>query len=416
MRERNRGTYSAVAKLDNYATTKVAPYPYAFQSTTWGLMIGGNEIMFDNVIPGFAARRTKGEVFFNSLDHTIRKQEVVSEGTLELRSKGPWANNPTRYTTWKYVGSWAACHVPFIVDKWGNKLFEPPELIESNELLDLQSQVAAEVMRTRGMNQGNLFESIAQYQQLLALVPGILQNARKIFLRTNRGNTLNQFLINEWRTTRSYASAYLLYRYGLKPLVMDIMLVVNGIKKGIGQKRVTTRAQASLLRDDDNFIIATSAGDLQYEIAASCIDDLLVRGMSLDDTMVTVADNLGLSAKALLTTPWELLTRSFVLDWFINAGDFFAALIPAFGYRNLGSALVEKRTRTALIRSQNFSVAGSATWGAVLGVPSDVFRVTVTTKKRTPLPTPKLVVRNDFGFAKLTRLADAIALLRQLRV
>jgi hypothetical protein len=48
-------------------------------------------------------------------------------------------------------------------------------------------------------------------------------------------------------------------------------------------------------------------------------------------------DVFGLSFKEIPITAWELVPYSFVIDWFVNAGDYIQAVTPKLGVKVLGS-------------------------------------------------------------------------------
>jgi hypothetical protein len=127
---------------------------------------------------------------------------------------------------------------------------------------------------------------------------------------------------------------------------------------------------------------------------------------------MSMANRLGFTAKGLVTLPWELLTLSFVVDWFVNVGDYLGALAPSPGWNQLGTILCVTEeivnTVTALGDTEDTQlysilspVQGSAT-------------IKVTTEwRQAPYP-PSLVVRPKFGlFDGGLRDADAFFLAGQ---
>jgi hypothetical protein len=246
-----------------------------------------------------------------------------------------------------------------------------------------------------------LYETLAEMDSIIGTIPGIVKPFLKA-LSQNRG------LLDR---ARGIGSAYLAYRYGLKPLMSDLVGVVEGLQKAVGRVRQTSRGSSSLSIAKSEFSSGGWGGACTFDKLYTHREDLIVRAMSLDEFEASVASNAGFTAKGLLTLPWELLPYSFVVDWFANIGDFVGSLVPSFGYSQLGSCLVldnklvtEYRIGTTYPRSD-----------LALDVPITGTNVrTWIHKSRTTQPlTPGLVLRSDFRFSNLTRAADAISLILQ---
>jgi hypothetical protein len=122
-------------------------------------------------------------------------------------------------------------------------------------------------------------------------------------------------------------------------------------------------------------------------------------------------NNIGFSGKNLLTLPWELIPYSFVVDWFANIGDFVGAITPSLGVKQLGTAATIERTNT-----MEANIVGiSAPTGWTINVPGfGSYKTSLNSRNRaTTLPSPRIVIKNDFRFSNLTRVLDATGLLLQ---
>lgn len=421
MRIRTSGTYSESAKVDRFYTTKTSPYPYVSGGAIHGLAIGNTAVMTDEVIPNFQARKARGERFFNPMVRTTREQGTLRKtATLELRAKSPWSNSPLQYTKWKYIGDRAAVAAPYFLDEWGNKLYPMPSLASQEDLDAARLEVETRMLNERGRGDANLFETLAEYEQALSLVPGALRSFAGI-LKTSLGLlysfTLKQAVGKGRKLSKDVSGAYLLYRYGAKPLMQDLVAVLELISTGAESPEVTTRSKIEL--SNAQTIAHGSGGDPIETLTAYVLETVTIRSMSLDRCHVGgISHALGLTGKNLLTLKWELIPFSFVVDWFINVGEFLGAYVPAIGYDNLGSCTVVHKRSVATL---NLGVATLPSpllqWGAILtqSGSGDQFDIITEEKERgTVSTTGVLAMKADFKLSKLTRILDAVALIRQL--
>lgn len=141
-----------------------------------------------------------------------------------------------------------------------------------------------------------------------------------------------------------------------------------------------------------------------------CEDKLMLRAMSLDEMMITRAHELGFSFKGLVTTPYELVSYSFVADWFANFGDYLGSFVPDVGFHNLGSCLTSSRDVVNTWEAASAVAVGNYTLDRA---PNAFMTHERKSKERTGLLSPRLVVKSDFRFGKATRVADAFTLLSQ---
>jgi hypothetical protein len=206
------------------------------------------------------------------------------------------------------------------------------------------------------------------------------------------------------------ANAWLQYQYGIKPLVNSISSIAQGLKKPIGKRRITTRSSVTLNGFEDFTSSTVNVGSVwRMKWRSESSDTVLIRGMSLDEADIDVYFNVGLSAKGLITVPWELVRYSFVLDWFVNVGDFLNGIAPSPGFNQLGSSLSTKRTI-----STTYSIASviipPETGYTIQQRPDASWNVTSISRDRGPLNSPGVVVRADFGFKNIPRVLSALAL------
>lgn len=354
--------------------------------------------MTDFVTPGYHRRSAKGEVFFSPMQ-SVRDTISVGNGT------GYRCHSPTvPADVWEVNGNL----FPFYVAFFGGSYSSAPSagwipsvmhVIDPNDIADAVTEVSTSVLSERGRSKQNLFESMAELDKSLGMLSQCLSNCEKILHRTPFRKKID-----------AAANAYLLYRYGMRPLVQDISGIMDSLHVKTRVIRESTRAHVTLSgvhsesRDTD-------VGVIRNAVNLSVSDELVIRATSYDEYSIDKAFAAGISLKGLLTTPWELVPFSFVADWFSNVGDVIGAYAPTPGFTQLGSCVSLNRTLTC---TYSAGITTSLNSGYVLdrGV-SGSLSVTRVEKSRQALAAPHLVVRSNFGFQNLTRCLDAAALLNQ---
>jgi hypothetical protein len=134
-------------------------------------------------------------------------------------------------------------------------------------------------------------------------------------------------------------SAYLEYRYGVKPLMYDIAGIVNNVTRARPQSKTTYVARAGMRLqtrvtqantylgipgttdsrgDCEKFLTNHISAGVLYNIADSSEDSYRRR-------------TLGLNLRDVPIAAYELLPYSFVLDWFLQLGPWLQAVLPKPG-------------------------------------------------------------------------------------
>lgn len=399
VRSRSRGFYTQAANIVTSRIYDNCSHPVWYvEGTAASANVGVLETMNDTVIPNFASRRNKGEVFFNPMWKLKRESTITDSGY------GPFMRAVTpitcsglpKYTEYDFTGPWVAYIIRNI---FGTSSSDPLPCFASlsgSDIDALATEVSTRCLANRGKAENNLFETFAEINQTLSLMQ------RPI-------NTFSSFLTKVSKRAKllGAAKAWLAYRYGVRPLVRDVTSIIAGLEKTVGKRRVTTRAKGTVSKN--SYSISTfNSGFVKYQIGVQKTDTLQFKAVSLDEYVASVSSDIGFTAKGLITLPWELIPYSFVADWFVNIGDYLNALAPAPGYTMLGSCLTAERDTINL-----FSLSGSLISGTVTmsRQPTGSALSRITEKSRTVLRAPGLVVNQDFKFDSATRQADAISLL-----
>lgn len=390
-RTRTRGGLTPSAKVSFWyiydgctptAWTKIGDYD--------GPLLGKIETMSDVVVPNFRERLAKGEVFFNPMSKQSREVSSTGGQGLHVRSKTMSCPSLSKYHEMRKDGDWFGRTV------LGGTLnvAGPLPLLNEDDLESARVEVSTSVLNKVGRSDSNLWESLAE-----------IHKTGRMF------RNLGQRAVKAATQVRAASGEYLGYRYGIRPLLNDYEEIVKGLQKEIGKVRRNLRSGMKLGAEE--YVSGTvNQNYVANHYTLQRVDEVILRAMVMEEFTASLANNIGFSAKGLLTLPWELVRLSFVVDWFINIGDTIGAVAPAFGYDVLGSCLVEERTLRATWLATG-TTEDSGTYEVIRPWSGSVTDKRVT-KTRSMLRPPGLVVRRNFKFDDFTRAADAFALAAQI--
>jgi hypothetical protein len=361
--------------------------------------------MRDVITPDFHRRSSKGEIFMSPME-SFRDVGVLVQGDGLWRQKNTGSQLTCDgvlqpfYEARASQGEGPAIYAYKKGILWPAPDIKPEGVISGSDLNDFIVEHSTKVQNGRGRPDHDLWESLAELDKTLALLPQMLKALRGI---VPRGNPLNY--------QKKLSEVWLMYRYGIKPLLSDVEGVMKGLKKSTGLIRKTTRSTGKL--DAHKTEVLIHAGDgYNFNVMAENHDEVTVRCMSLDEYEATLAFNLGFSAKGLATLPWELVKYSFVIDWFTNVGDYLGSIVPLPFVKQLGSCIVIKRLRTInLSMLPNQPVTG---WNFLRSSTGSYIRTHASYNRVAGLGgMPKVVIRSNFRFDNLVRSLDALSLLLQ---
>lgn len=445
-RYRSRGSLKAADPIGYVYTAQSSGgivYPWAVRNTQ-GLKVGSLETMIDVETSKYKARSKKGERIFNPLDQASFEYSRVDGNEVIVHSKATFGD-PPKPNSWVTTGP----YFDTIVRALGQKDDGTHAFTSDIDIDSLMTEASTKVLAERGATRSNSFESVAQIGQTIDLLKNPISalfkmvkqmkkewknppRERRIFVprdetpkqlkerlaRQNAHVPSNKDLIEAGKLAADRSSSlWLSYRYGLLPLISDINMIIEGLSKDVGQ-RVEATTRANLHDSTSSYyeaMVSLWPDDVvDCKVGIQKTDDVKVHAMSLDEHVVSLGENFGFTARGLFRTPWDLIPLSFVEDWFTNFSDYMLQLTPALGYKNLGSSMSVTRTSSVLYVPLETTVVShqASTYDIFQGFSGQYYARGIT-KTRRPLSAPGIVIKNDFKFDKLTRQADAIALLYQ---
>lgn len=379
---------------------------------------GRRETMSDVVVPGYHRRVQNGEVFFNGMYREVLQSDTYGGQGHQIRATGIGnCGGQNVQAEWRFDGDWFARLVS------GPSNTAPiVKVISDSTINQMKREVTAAVLNARGRADFNVSESLAERQKSLSMLADLLRraNPNQVLNPRNRARLVGHLkatVKSPRRVAKIIADDWLMYRYGIQPLVKDIQSVMKAIRDPSAKEkpvRHTSRKSLTLTsKSTTQHVVSSDACDTSYSKVSE--DTVVVRAMSLDEFFNSVSRDFGFSAKDLLTLPWELVPYSFVADWFTNIGDILGAIAPTPGWKQLGSCLVLKRMVVTNTLCGSSTVLPSTGYtmlrprsGGLYGSLYSVQRMDLDDSYLIP------VIRSDFRMDEWRRVADSAALVGQL--
>lgn len=138
---------------------------------------------------------------------------------------------------------------------------------------------------------------------------------------------------------RDLGNTWLEFHFGWAPLVKDIYDACEVLSNPVPADRVMARAKARG-KDISNI---SSGYERTSSVSSYSISSKLGAYITVDNPNLLLASRLGLVNPAIIA--WELVPFSFVVDWFVNVGDFLSSYTDFYGLR-LSSAYHSKFSRS----------------------------------------------------------------------
>lgn len=356
---------------------------------------GDIEIMSDVVVPGFKRRSSNGEVFFNPMSKRREIYSASSGSSYHIR-RTVASCSPPQFAEWRRVGNSFPSVAAMRPNATANVVIPAVSLIDDLRIEDAITEASTRAFSNVGKSNSNLYETVAEANQVLGLYNQTLEQAGRVISKIPR------------KALMGSTNAYLLYRYGMRPVIEDVNNIVKALDVISQRVRSTARGSVGITESRSEIHNIPFHGYLNVMMASHDTDSVTVRAMVLQEYLLTRANASGFTTKGLLTLPWELIPYSFVVDMFINVGDLIGSYLPSPGYNQLGSCVTVERTLHTINSAVN-TVSTSSEWTLLQGITGSTESI-VQSKTRSAIGSPGLVVTANARMPNLQRALDLTAL------
>lgn len=366
-------------------------------------LLGYHSSIRDIVTKDYARRVKNGEVINNPMElHRFERTISVLSG-----AKAHFASKPEhRYED--------GGEVPFIFG--ASSLYGQLPLVQhaGGDTADVENLYNLAGTQARANVAEPDFEGlvfVAELRETLGMLRNPLGGLKKTLKKIRRRKRRQRF--NKSRTVADFISSHWLqYRYGIMPLVYDVEDAAKAVAYlGNNPKRYTARGYANddvqLTRTDETALARYHATRnvktrQRTKVRAGILYELDAR------------NSFGVGLQEVPKAVWEVVPFSFVVDWFVNTGDFVSAITPKGGVRELASWTstevlqdTEARTECTFDTSDGWISTSS---------PRAFERFTTTRKHRTTDTGMALTYeeRPFEGLLGAKRIADSFALIHQI--
>lgn len=291
----------------------------------------------DNVHKDYRKRVRNGEIILGDL----RIETCSVESTTESFVIGPFAN-------------WGTTSLTGLLASYGAR-----KDVNADPLRDLtyHAKNVALAKAYEKMNKSPLMtgEFLHSFKQTLGMIRQPLKASTELLVKMYkyRKKHLGKTTAS---ATKASANAWLEYRYGWKPLIMDCETAIDETNKF----RDTMKARRLVARATENVELIDNESpspwypSLYYTLLCST-ETRAIRGtgsacagviyeVKPQTTIENLNRILGIRAADVLPTLWEIVPFSFVADWFVNVGSWLNAVVPDPSVNVLGNWVTRKDT------------------------------------------------------------------------
>lgn len=361
-------------------------------------------------------------------------------GAISYRLRAPSTFNPKDPSGWRppsvYYGKRLNTFNPWFTAKWVTpyrgltyEVYDTvPEIAPSSTFPDLAADLNK--MRTKaykkfGDVKVDFSVAFAERQKTIDLVADTARRFANAFQRNSRrsGAAMKGKTLRPGSGSRRKAEdVWLEMRYGWAPTLMDLEGAIEWLdsRDDGGYKRYRIRAKASVKRRTyDPGVWTDNYHGAYFTIPMRYRDSYLERTEVKGTYFATLNDNTFRSLNQCgvinpLTTVWELVPYSFVVDWFVGVGDYLSSLSAFSGLSFLAGSETMYCSRVSE-RTYSKRLVPDAPGFAVLGIEGQACRSTYSEFSRSAIFTPpglSLVIK-EHPFTTL-HMIDAISLLAGL--
>lgn len=422
-RTRSRGLPTSVT--GNWTQTAyTSNYPTATTSTTTGTSSNGpdakngyTEVCVDTVTPAFRRISMAGGVVNGEFEKTLTTYTAYSSGSILLTR--------TNSTNWSAgnikTKSWTGATYYGISTSFFPTLTPAVDIEAAKVLAGTQAMSQVDAPEVQGLV--DLAELEATLRMLKQPMSSLVDLSRQLRRTANRRMWADRKKNGQKKTgslqfSEAMAGAWLEVRYGWTPLlgtVQGLLEILATEKKG---SRKTARG-TSFVPPRSGSSTQTQSG-WPYAGCSKCVKTqnatatYKVRAGVMYESTTSLQNQLGLNLQEVPSAMWELIPFSFVVDWFVNVGDWLRAVTPRTGVKELASW-----TTYEYVHRVNYQEVSSpsGTVNDYVCSGTSTFSATWERRYKSRVPSVSIGVVSKFGEITLSRpkdlkhLADAVALI-----
>jgi len=390
----------SISTLSDRSGQRVVDWPDSATSiytADWNVgKVGMQKITKDIVTPGFRKIRASGGFVNNPMimDTTTFIYNNMSGG--KIKANAPWPGS-SHYLESKHDGY--AC-LTLILGQ-----LVPAFVLSDLTISALKADVATRSLANIRKPSAQVLVSVAELHKTIDMFRRPLQFASAF---------TKKYMSKGARVFEVGSNAWLQYRYGIRPLMMEIEGIAKALQT-LRPIRSTARAKGTLNEVSTSSGLSAAFDGLAYGYVDVHDHTCTVRAGTIYDCSVTLQDSLGLNLSDIPDAAWELVPYSFVADWFVNMGNYISAMTPKAGVKRHASFLSVKHellsTRTLTSTTESGLSSGYHKSGDGSG--TEVTRRVLY--ERVPYVEASLSIKPELlAFTRDARLVDAFLLIRQI--
>lgn len=216
-------------------------------------------------------------------------------------------------------------------------------------------------------------------------------------------------------TADALTGAWLSWRYGIKPLISDILKIIELWDKKIKQLEGMQRKAGGvkvIQQSDKHWTFPWAHWQIhnrwEERIERKSTYHVYYERL-LEANYMFLLRSIGMHPSAIPAGMWELTRLSFVWDWFFLVGDWLRAIVPDPTLKYLGACVSQKTQRVLEFSTINISASIGVDPTVPVVLPLWKWRSNVL-ERRVGTATVELPPFNP-NYLKLTRVLDTISLL-----
>jgi hypothetical protein len=254
---------------------------------------------------------------------------------------------------------------------------------------------------------------LSQIRSLLALAHGKVP--KKLKSRWNRKRKLGLTL--SWDELGEASNFWLQIRYGLRPLVYDLLNAIKALDR-LGLKARQRFGYQSEVTETSalSSVAPKTIGPVTVDVRTTRTEEFMCRAGILVEPVFETQNLLTLVGTGEIAKGmWDLVPYSFVIDWFTNVGSILSSWLPNAFIRPLASwavyTVTDTRIREVLEGSESMlsSYSGSPIVQGTISMSPGYAKEVFTTKIRVPEP-PRAVIPSFKLKAGILNAVDLLAL------